>query len=89
VSLGKLIQIDKDFTYKRIGTVIGEEVEIPNMENGFRKIGYNTSENKRTFNFDEKNKPILIVEPKQNISELENVPAIRRVAGTTENSGDK
>ncbi|MCI1640784.1 MAG: cell division protein FtsZ [Bacteroidales bacterium] len=89
VSLGKLIQIDKDFTYKRIGTVIGEEVDIPNMDNGFRKIGYNTSENKRTFNFDEKNKPILIVEPKQNISELENVPAIRRVAGTAENAGDK
>ena len=44
-----------------------------------QQIGYNTKSNVRTFNFDPDNRPCLVVKPDENISDLENVPAIRRV----------
>ena len=81
VSLGKLIKIDKDFTYNRLGEQKGEEITIPSGD--FRSVGFNSSENKRTFkNFTEDNKPALITESGESLSELESTPAIRRASKT-------
>ena len=80
VNVGKLIMIDKDFTYNRLGTNKGDAIDIPVNEDYFRKVGFNTTENVRSFHFGDNEKPALIVEPGQNIAELENIPAIRRTA---------
>ena len=42
-------------------------------------IGYNTKENVRAFYFDPDDKPALLVAEGESLSELENVPAIRRI----------
>ncbi|MDD6253510.1 MAG: cell division protein FtsZ [Candidatus Cryptobacteroides sp.] len=72
---GKLIMIDKDFTYvdeykpKSGEIVINDEVFI-------NKVSYNTAENMPHFVYD--TKPALLVSSDQEISELLNTPAIRR-----------
>ena len=73
--LGKLIMIDKDFTY-RPGTDVGGEMELPEVDITINKIGYSTTENVRRFHFD--SKPVLILQPGESKSELEGVAAIRR-----------
>jgi len=80
VNVGKLIMIDKDFTYNRLGTNKGDAIDIPVNEDYFRKVGFNTTENVRSFHFGDNEKPALIIEQGQNIAELENIPAIRRTA---------
>ena len=75
--LGKLIIIDKDFEYHKDEQ--SGEITLPDEDININKIGYSTTENVRKFAFSPENKPVLIVEPGQNRSELENVAAIRRV----------
>jgi len=43
-------------------------------------VGFSTAENKRTFHFTDENRPVLLVSPDENLGELENTAAIRRVA---------
>lgn len=80
--VGKLILIDKDFTYesKQMKNSIseGEEISLPDENVDISKIGFNTSENVPKFHFDEDEKPVLILEPGQNKGELEQTAAIRR-----------
>ena len=76
VSLGNLIILDSDFTYQK-NVEKGVEIELsatPSYTN--IKIGFNTTENRCCFHFDEK--PVLCVEAGENLAPLETVPAIRR-----------
>lgn len=74
---GKLIVINKDFTYTDEYKNPGGE--IPLLEEAYiTKISYNTSENMPHFHFD--TKPVLLVDSKTDKSELVNTAAIRRVS---------
>ena len=76
--IGNYIMVSKNFVYDKSDAAQGEG--IPLYEDmSSQQIGYNTKSNVRTFNFDPDNKPCLVVKPDENISDLENVPAIRRV----------
>ena len=74
VNLGNLVIIDRDFQWET--TYKGQEVPLPDVTT--LKVGFNTAEPTRRFYFTEDTKPCLCVEPGENISELEAVPAIRR-----------
>jgi cell division protein FtsZ len=74
VNLGNLVIIDRDFQWET--TYKGQEVPLPDVTT--LKVGFNTAEPTRRFNYTEDTKPCLCVEPGENISELEAVPAIRR-----------
>ena len=80
--IGNYIMIDDDFVFAR--QLPGEEDGIILSEsNGQRtKIGFNTKENSRIFNFADDEKPILLVKSGEDKSRLENEPAIRRVTAT-------
>ena len=80
VSLGKLIIIGKDFVYDRNRELSSGDVAIPETDSGIIKVGFSTAENKRTFHFTDENRPVLLVSPDENLGELENTAAIRRVA---------
>ena len=80
VSLGKLIIIGKDFVYDRNRELSSGDVTIPETDSGIIKVGFSTAENKRTFHFTDENRPVLLVSPDENLGELENTAAIRRVA---------
>ena len=84
VSLGNIIMIDKDFTYDGNGMMAGEERELP--ETVTRKVGPTNTTNIRKFSF--KDKPALIIQPGQSLSELETVSAyaraIRQMSETSE-----
>ena len=73
--LGNLVIIDETFQWDQ--TEHDGEMVLP-TNTGSHKIGYNNSDNARHFNFTTEHKPILCVEPGQDFSDLENVPAIRR-----------
>lgn len=74
--LGNLIIIGRDFVYNA-----DYSAEEGAGRDGYeeRHIGYNTKENVRTFHFDPDVLPKLLVREGQDISELENTPAIRRI----------
>ena len=73
--LGKLIMIDKDFTYDP-GAELKGEMELPEVDITINKVGYSTTENVRKFHYD--SKPALLLQPGESKSELEGVAAIRR-----------
>lgn len=76
--IGNYIMVSKNFVYDKSDAAQGEG--IPLYEDmSSQQIGYNTKSNVRAFNFDPDNRPCLVVKPDENISDLENVPAIRRV----------
>ena len=77
VDLGNLITISDDFVYDKSRRDEGEGVSLPDTGT-IQNIGYNTQENRRTFNFSEDDKPALLVSSAQDFSMLENIPAIRR-----------
>ena len=77
VDLGNLITISDDFVYDKSRRDEGEGVSLPDT-GSIQNIGYNTQENRRTFNFSEDDKPALLVSSAQDFSMLENIPAIRR-----------
>lgn len=73
---GKLIVINKDFTYR--DEFKNPSGEIPLLEDAYiNKISYNTTENMPHFHFD--SKPVLLVDSRADKSELVNTAAIRRV----------
>ena len=74
--LGNLVIIDEGFQWET--SAHGDEVVIPAGGSETIKIGYNNSDNARSFNFATEQKPILCVEPGERNADLENIPAIRR-----------
>ena len=73
---GKLIVINKDFTYR--DEFKNPSGEIPLLEDAYiNKISYNTTENMPHFHFE--SKPVLLVDSRADKSELVNTAAIRRV----------
>lgn len=77
MDLGKLIIVDNDFEYKKEEPV--GEISLPDDDINVNKIGYSTTENVRKFDFTHEKKPVLILEPGQDKSDLETVAAIRRI----------
>ena len=74
MNLGNIVVIDTNFVWE-VGRK-GEEVSLPDVQP--IKIGFNSSDNVRQVHFFTDNKPCLCVAPGENLSQLENVPAIRR-----------
>ncbi len=74
---GKLIIVDKDFTYTDDYKPVSGEIQLTD-EVHINKISYNTVENIPHFHFD--TKPVLLVSNDQEISELTNTAAIRRTS---------
>ncbi len=78
-NLGNIIAIDTNFVYNRHEHMTGDGIELP--ETRSVKIGYNNSAIRKGFSFEEGRKPVLLIGEGQDKSELENTPAIKRVAG--------
>ena len=75
--MGNYIMINKDFVYDKNSAAREDGVSLP-PDSSSQQIGFNTKSNVRKFNYDPDNKPVLIVAKGEQLSELENVPAIRR-----------
>ncbi len=78
-NLGNIIMIDSDFTYRHEEHITEDGIELPEIRSV--KIGYNNSAIRKGFTFDENHKPALLIGEGESKSELENTPAIKRVAG--------
>lgn len=76
INLGNIIRIPKDFVYDKNEMARTDGIIL--YENTSSHIGYSTKENLRIFDFDLDQKPALVVSVGESLSELENVPAIRR-----------
>lgn len=76
--MGNYIMINKDFVYDKNSAAREDGVSLP-PDSSSQQIGFNTKSNVRKFNYDPANKPVLIVAKGEQLSELENVPAIRRI----------
>lgn len=76
--MGNYIMINKDFVYDKNSAARKDGVSLP-PDSSSQQIGFNTKSNVRKFNYDPDNKPVLIVAKGEQLSELENVPAIRRI----------
>ncbi len=78
-NLGNIIRIDSNFTYRREEQMAEEGIELPEIRSV--KIGYNNSAIRKGFSFEDGRKPALLIGEGEDKSELENTPAIKRVAG--------
>lgn len=78
VDLGNLIILDNDYTFSKKKAMDSEEGRsLPATEGGvIQTIGFTTQSSHPVF--DESNKPVLLMENGEDISTLENIPAIRR-----------
>ncbi len=76
--MGNYIMINKDFVYDKNSAAREEGISLA-PDSGSQQIGFNTKSNIRKFNYDPDKKPALIVGKGDQLSELENVPAIRRI----------
>ena len=74
---GNYIMINKDFVYDRTAAATGDGISL-SEDMGSRKIDFNNRNNVRTFNFGPEQKPCLIMESGESISELESTPAVQR-----------
>lgn len=77
---GKLIIVNKDTKFDDNTRIGGGEVTIPD-EGNIVNVGHNTSDNTPKFHYD--GKPALLVGSQSDLSQLENVAAIRRCARRT------
>ena len=77
--LGNLIIIGKDFKFEKKNMVGAEETDLTDLPSGMKMIGYNAADNVKRFNFDQDEKPTLVVKYGESIGEKENVPAIKRM----------
>ena len=73
--LGNLVIIDENFQWEQ--SEHNGEVTIPAGADTI-KIGYNNSDNAKTYNFASEHKPALCVGPGEKKADLEIIPAIRR-----------
>jgi len=78
-NLGNIIQIDSNFVYKKNESATDEGIELPEVRS--QKIGYNNTAIRKRISFEEGRKPALLIREGEDKSELENTPAIKRVAG--------
>ena len=78
-SIGNIIPIDSSFTYRREERIAEEGIELPEVRSV--KIGYNNTAIRKGISFEEGKKPVLLISEGESKSELENTPAIKRVAG--------
>jgi cell division protein FtsZ len=74
MNLGNIVVIDHGFVWET--GKHGDEVTLPEITP--IKIGFNSSDNVRQMHFFSDTKPCLCVEPGEDRSQLENIPAIRR-----------
>ena len=75
--LGNIIIIGKDFKYEK-GPETTPADQVSGLDQKLNTIGFNAADNVKRYHFDQDNKPVLVVEPGQSVSELESVPAIKR-----------
>ena len=75
--LGNYILISRDFVYDKAKESAEEGISLQESTSPGR-IGYTGAENICTLRYDLDKKPALLVNPGENISELEDIPAIRR-----------
>lgn len=75
--LGKIIPVERDFEYHKAEPT--GEILLPDADLNTTVIGYSSTKNVRKFSFSPDNKPVLLVEPGQDKSELEQTAAIRRI----------
>ena len=78
-NVGNIIAIDNNFTYRREEHISEDGIELPEVR--CVKIGYNNSAIRKGITFEDGRKPALIIGEGESKSELENTPAIKRVAG--------
>ena len=81
VDLGNLIMLDNDYVFDKKRIMDDEEGRsLPATEGAvIQTIGFNTQSSHPVF--DEQNKPVLLMENGEDLSTLENIPAIRRTSG--------
>ena len=75
--LGNIIIIGKDFKYEKSPEATPAD-QVSGLDQKLNTIGFNAADNVKRYHFDQDNKPVLVVEPGQSVSELESVPAIKR-----------
>lgn len=75
--LGNIIIIGKDFKYEKSPETTTAD-QVSGLDQKLNTIGFNAADNVKRYHFDQDNKPVLVVEPGQSVSELEGVPAIKR-----------
>lgn len=80
--IGNYIIIDENFVFGQQISRDEEGITLPESSGQRTKIGFNTKENCRIFNFADDEKPILIIKSGEDKSRFENEPAIRRVTAT-------
>ena len=78
-NLGNIISIDSNFVYRKNESGTEEGIELPEVRS--QKIGYNNTAIRKRISFEEGRKPVLLISEGEDKSELENTPAIKRVAG--------
>ena len=76
--MGNYIMINKDFKYDKTEIAQTEGISLM-ADSCSQQIGFNTKSNVRKFKFEPDQNPVLILDKGDNISELENIPAIRRI----------
>lgn len=75
---GNIIVVDSNFVYKKDEHAAEEGIELPEVRS--TKIGYNNTAIRKGISFEEGKKPLLLVGERDDKSELENTPAIKRQA---------
>lgn len=75
--IGNYIMIGKDFVYDKSESARDGITLYEDMSS--QQIGFNTKSNVRSFNFGPDEKPCLVVSPGESLSDLESIPAIRRI----------
>ena len=70
------ITITKSYVYDQEELASGEGISLP--ADSSSHIGFSSKDNERAFHYDPDKRPALLVEEGQDISALENEPAIRR-----------
>ena len=81
IEIGNLIQIDSNFVYRKDVSNSEEGIELPEVRS--QKIGYNNVAVRKKISFEDGRKPALLINEGDDKSELENTPAIKRVARKT------
>ena len=78
IEIGNIIQVNSNFVYKKHESISEEGIELPEVRS--QKIGYNNTAIRKGISFEEGKKPLLLVGERDDKSELENTPAIKRQA---------